>query len=1069
MSNITPINQNNNTPQLNNYLMQQKLNMQNKNLSINESEPLNDISLNQNANFLADPKLSNMNLTNLDLTNNPNFPNASDLKNSLGSPSSNMNFIQRNALAQNQNAQYLQNIEQLKRLQAMAPQANAQQQQLLKLQQLKLIQQIQAQKNGQLFLSQQRDLNPNDPNVLQFNSLNTNNKLSISADPSGNFVNSQNGINSQIINDQKMKSPAFNNSAANGKQNKSAQPNELLSNRNLNFMSPASSQKDKPMSEIIPIPPTRVFSVIINNHKVDLTMQQVIAMRSAAQQKGDQNTLDQVNNIAKNFILQVQSILSKELELNSLKSPKNKNANSDNSVFKNDLNRNPSNSNSAFELNSLQNIPDNNNINSNLKLSTIQSGSSINISPSQNFNQNLINNQAPTTPFNKTPYASSTNNNSNATNKDIPNISSSGPITINSSTTPNRKGANNSNRPQPLNFNENESLNNVVAASINNNSNVGSNNNTSNASIDKNNSGITTNPSTNSRSGISASDATNLIKEIEQKILNFHVKRAPIHNIPDEDQLKIRHIIPILARMFFQVERVLPIVYMSSKNENTIVQVLSMKSLFEDQLAACKKAIEARNHLEKLKQINFSNISNESDVTKLKLSAQKSIVEIKNEFLLDWTELDSMRTKLISLINDVKSNINNKPTSTNTSQKISQSPIKQNKPNKKTPISVPDSPKPNSAHSSTAQLTGNSSNTPVSLQSSLPKTKKVSIDSSSKIIDIHPSAPGTIAQKRTLSNKAGDNSSEDSSESSDDDIPLFKKQALLTKSKAKSSGAKQKGNKKAANASSKLPSSVTPTQTTTALLDQPLPANVPLAQIVESNQPTSDQKDHLATKAAKNIDHSQTKSSISKNTSSNQPSTGTKIKKSESIISIDATDSSKSSVNNTPNLSTTKLADDSNTPLSLNATNKILNGKPPSKGDSQLSKIYEIYNKSSSLLTNDIDKKSTLSSSISNTQATPLSTKTTVTEPLKPPTYKDPEFDTYWQENKKNNPLEYLQQIQEKFTSAVSDRFGNSNSGNLNSCFENFFIDKDFNSKVLGPNWCGSDFKFSNSVFSIPF
>ncbi|OMJ21680.1 hypothetical protein AYI70_g3321 [Smittium culicis] len=1030
--------------------MQQKLNMQNKALSINESEPLNDISLSQSTNFLADPKLSNMSLNNLDLSSNPNFPNASDLKNPLGSPSSNMNFIQRNAQAQNQNAQYLQNIEQLKRLQAMTPQANPQQQQLLKLQQLKLIQQIQAQKNSQLV------------NVNNFQADNT--------DPSGNYVNSQNVINSQIINDKTMKSPGFINNAANGKQNTSAQPNELLSNRNLNFMSPASSQKDKPMSEIIPIPPTRVFSVIINNHKVDLTMQQVIAMRSAAQQKGDQNTLDQVNNIAKNFILQVQSILSQELELTSLKSPKNKNSNSDSSIFKNDLNRNPSNSNSAFELNSLQNIPDNNNINSNLKLSTVQSGSSINISPSQNFNQNLINNQAPTTPFNKTPYAGSTNNNSNVTNRDITNIPSSGPITANSISTPNQKGTNNSNRPQPLNFNENESLNSVVSGSINNNGNVGPNNNASNASIDKNNSGLATSSSTNSRPGISASDATNLIKEIEQKILNFHVKRTPIHNIPDEDQLKIRHIIPILARMFFQVERVLPIVYMSSKNENTIVQVLSMKSLFEDQLAACKKAIEARNHLEKLKQINFSNISNESDVTKLKLSAQRSIVEIKNEFLLEWTELDSMRTKLISLINDVKSNINNKSTSTNSSQKTSQSPSKQNKSNKKTPISVPDSPKPNSSHSSSAQLTGNSSNAPVIIQSSLPKAKKGSIDSSAKSIDLQPSTPGTIAQKRTLSNKAEDKSSEDSSESSDDDIPLFKKQALLTKTKAKSSGTKQKGSKKAANTGSKLSSSVTPTQTTTALLDQPLPANVPLAQIVESNQSTSDQKDQLATKSlTKVIDPSQSKSSKSKNTPSNQITAGTKIKKTESIVSIDATDSSKSSVNSTPNLSITKIPDDSNTPLSLNAANKILNDKPPSKGDSQLSKIYEIYNKSSSVLTNDHDKKSALSSSVSNTQATPLSTKTTVIEPLKPPTYKDPDFDTYWLENKKNNPLEYLQRIQEKFTSVVSDRFGNSNSGNLNTCFENFFIDEDFNSKVLGPNWCGSDFKFSNSVFSIPF
>ncbi|OLY85478.1 hypothetical protein AYI68_g329 [Smittium mucronatum] len=1058
---MNPMMQAMNAGQLNNYIMQQKLNLQNKVASGADFEALKVQSLPQTTNFLNDPMSSNI-ISNPEISNPNLFSTPSELKNTLASPTSSAGFVQRNPqqiLGHNQtpNAQYLQSMEQLKRLQALASQGNPSQQQLIKLQQLRIIKQMQNQKNEQ-FPPQQKDPNSS-INPFQFNAMNVANR-------GGNlteFPKNSPNPNIPVLNPSNSKSSTPNvGKLAEQPVSTPAVPPDFPTSGASNSISPTASQKGKKKSEMIAIPPTRVFSVNINNHKVELTMQQVFSMRSAAQQKDDQKTIDLVNNIAKDFIFQVQAILKSELESSSLKSPGQTSTSSIKPPFvasSNDSGKKTFNQNSFNDLNQ-------------------NSGQSSSLDP--NYNQNFSGPSPKVSQISGEVIPPNVQHSLGLLNgmqsiSTQPNPSVSTPSGIDKDST--RLGS--SKIPHDSKIEPTSNVKNVRTGPLNfsDSGNMSSNSVTkmeSNSSSDSvalssvNNSNQTLNININ-RKGVSANEASLIIKDIEQRIMKLHTKKTPIQNISEEDKSRIRLIVPMLARMFYQVEKVLPIVYMSSQNEDTIAQVLSMKVLFEDQVSASKRSIEARQQLEKLKQIDFSSITDSSTSNRFKLAAQKAILDMKNEFLLDWNELDSMRTKLIYLINDVKANINSRPQVNESEATLQQGQTKMEvsnlnaADNSNNTITISESPKIESniqLISVDSNLSNSSQLGKKQSQQHIELDKNTDLNNDVQVLDEKSEDPTKPSKKRNLSSVSVKKNSNYSSESSDDDIPLIKKQALLTKGSAPSSNTNtnQLVSASASSLNNKLSPGNTPIESPLPHEEQKLGSN---AIVDEENKQQKLSKVQIEQQAKKLSLKNNKKSESAPNKGSKNKSITLiapgSIVETEKMISTESNSPSGSALG-TPKISKRKTGNQSATTplLSQNSNNKNTSNKLAQKSNTPLAKFYGIYNKSASVYTSSPGKSlNTPTISSPHVQTKPEVQK-------EPPRFNEPNFDIYWNENKTKDPMLYLERVQDKFKSAVPDE-------GLNYKFESLFGDEDFSKKAMGPDWGSSDFSFGSSLFSIPF
>ncbi|PWA02157.1 hypothetical protein BB558_001707 [Smittium angustum] len=494
----------------------------------------------------------------------------------------------------------------------------------------------------------------------------------------------------------------------------------------------------------IVIPATRVFSILIGNRQLNISLQNLRQMQAAAHQKAEKTTIESLNILTKQFLTQAYTQLKMESNNNqnsdlqtgfgNNEDPKNTFNYPENSINtpKNEIFASPGNQGHVVK-NDIK-TPNINNEGSLKNVLTAVSRKVASTSQSTNStflqNPNEINNTSnKTTPFtnlNKNIETSKTNTedpklttNSHG-NNDIQIVSN--PISINGSSFTQIKESQISTRTPIIDKNTNQlsntnpylqqnsvnpstpginslSQDNKNVSSVSMNSNSHKNENTSDISagnLNKNDYnlestnlpmlkseiindgslnkdptqplgnilGINSKENVNSTGSVkfvtSSSEAIEAIRGIEQQVFRLHNSKKPIHNIPLDEQTKIRKILPMLTQMFNQVEKILPIVYMMDIDKNSIIKVITMKALYKDQLASCHKSSEAHQKLNKLKSISLNSISDQNLIEKIQKASESALQEINNEFLLTWAELDLMRTNLMNLINNVKSSIQNK-------------------------------------------------------------------------------------------------------------------------------------------------------------------------------------------------------------------------------------------------------------------------------------------------------------------------------------------------------------------------------------------------------------------------
>ncbi|PVU88662.1 hypothetical protein BB561_005752 [Smittium simulii] len=565
--------------------------------------------------------------------------------------------------------------------------------------------------------------------------------------------------------------------------------NDTINSREDNI-SPSSdaknNEKSNPRSDLSNIPMNKIFNINVNNRKVGLSLQQIIQMRLVTQQKNDPNMSEQFSSLLKHFITQAQAQMQLEGGASKEIEPKSNTdlANNQQPTFDN------SNSQTSLLINNSQSAQfDNPKITSTAKTNdqAINQGQDSYISNS--FNEvsshgNILTNRNIKSPLidHKLTYNPLSNFNLDKQNNESSNFINNQDLLTNSLNPRNLSASientlkNNQNNQNTSNIETNNDLQHQIKNSL----------------LDPSILSIKQNQ-------ISANDAYKVINILEQQIQKLHIKKTPI-NVNKEEQAKIRQILPILEVMFSQVQKVLPIVYIWNHDEKAMARILTMKVMFKDQLESTKLAMESQVNFEKLRKIQPTDLTSQSALERFQLATQKVVSDIRNEFLLSYSELDLIRTQLINLINQVKAeaSLNNsmKSAHSNTSDKTKETLNTENELATNQPIE--DSTlklSPSRSRSSSSDST----DIPISVQindKAFNKIDKNQEDDVNNLATIGKDKngdktvtndPTSKKKSRKRSHSIGSTASDVqsiSSDSSGDDIPLLKKHALLNKNNA---------------------------------------------------------------------------------------------------------------------------------------------------------------------------------------------------------------------------------------------------------------------------------------------